>query len=54
VKTLLTAHVFYGSADATFPFEWKENAPSIADFEHAWPEEIRKLALSRWKEYGFK
>jgi 4-hydroxy-3-polyprenylbenzoate decarboxylase len=40
--------------DATFPFEWKENTPRIADFEHAWPEEIQNLVLSRWKEYGFK
>lgn len=40
--------------DATFPFEWKENAPRIADFEHAWPEETQKLVISRWKEYGFK
>jgi 4-hydroxy-3-polyprenylbenzoate decarboxylase len=39
--------------DATFPFEWKEKTPKIADFEHAWPEGIRKLVISRWKEYGF-
>jgi len=40
--------------DATFPFEWKEDTPRIADFKHAWPEEIQNLVLSRWKEYGFK
>jgi 4-hydroxy-3-polyprenylbenzoate decarboxylase len=49
--TLTGAAVCY---DATFPFEWKENAPRIADFEHAWPDDVRKMVLSRWKEYGFK
>ncbi len=39
--------------DATFPFEWKDKAPKIADFEHAWPAEVRDLVISRWKEYGF-
>lgn len=50
-KTLTGAAVCY---DATFPFEWKENAPRVADFEHAWPDDIRKVVLSRWNEYGFK
>lgn len=40
--------------DATFPFEWKETAPTVVDFEHAWPKEIQQLVVSRWKEYGFK
>ncbi len=40
--------------DATFPFEWKKNAPRIADFEHSWSEEIKALVVSRWKEYGLE
>jgi len=47
---LIGAAVCY---DAAFPSEWKEKTPKIADFEHAWPEGIRKLVISRWKEYGF-
>lgn len=39
--------------DATFPFEWKNNAPRIADFTHSWSKEVQELVLSRWKEYGF-
>lgn len=49
-STLTGAAVYY---DATFPFEWKENTPSIVDFQHAWPQEIRERVLSRWREYGF-
>ncbi len=48
--TLTGAAVCY---DATFPFEWKENTPRIVDFEHAWPEDVQKTVISRWKEYGF-
>ena len=47
--TLTGAAVCY---DATFPFEWKEKAPKIADFEHSWSKETKELVLSRWKEYG--
>lgn len=49
--TMTGAAVCY---DATFPFEWKEKTPRIADFEHGWPEEIKNLVKSRWEEYGFK
>ena len=40
--------------DATFPFEWKEQTPKIADFEHSWPEEIKKQVIRRWEEYGLE
>jgi UbiD family decarboxylase len=40
--------------DATFPSEWKEKTPKIADFEHSWSEEIQQLVISKWKEYGFE
>ncbi len=48
--TLTGAAVCY---DATFPYEWKDKAPRIVDFEHAWSSEIKNLVISRWKEYGF-
>jgi phenylphosphate carboxylase alpha subunit len=39
--------------DATFPAEWPtEDRPSIVDFEHDWPVEIREKVLTRWEEYG--
>ncbi|MDP2643408.1 MAG: UbiD family decarboxylase [Desulfobacterales bacterium] len=50
-KNLTGAAVCY---DATFPFEWKENKPKVVDFQHAWPEEIQRLVMKRWSEYGFK
>jgi hypothetical protein len=40
--------------DATFPFEWRNKAPVIADFQHGWPKEIQDLVVSRWKEYGLE
>jgi 4-hydroxy-3-polyprenylbenzoate decarboxylase len=51
-RTMLTgAAVCY---DATFPFEWRNKAPVIADFQHGWPKEIQDLVVSRWKEYGLE
>ncbi|OPY67003.1 MAG: 3-octaprenyl-4-hydroxybenzoate carboxy-lyase [Syntrophorhabdaceae bacterium PtaU1.Bin034] len=47
--TLTGANVCY---DATFPFEWKDQAPKVVDFEHAWPEEIKGRVAQRWEEYG--
>lgn len=39
--------------DATFPYEWPPEArPTVIDFDHAWPQEIREKVLSRWSEYG--
>ena len=40
--------------DATYPFEWKDGAPKIVDFERSWSKDIREMVLWRWKEYGFK
>ena len=40
--------------DATFPHEWKNAAPRIADFDHSWSKEVQALVLSRWKEYGLE
>ncbi len=49
-KTLTGAAVCY---DATFPFEWQENTPTVVDFQNAWPKETQQQVLNRWKEYGF-
>ncbi|MDP2727251.1 MAG: UbiD family decarboxylase [Dehalococcoidia bacterium] len=39
--------------DANFPYEWPaDRRPTIIDFEHAWPAEIKERVLSRWQEYG--
>lgn len=39
--------------DATFPFHWTpEERPTIIDFEHAWPAEVKEKVISRWEEYG--
>lgn len=38
--------------DATFAGAACGERPTIIDFEHAWPEEIREKVLSRWSEYG--
>jgi 4-hydroxy-3-polyprenylbenzoate decarboxylase len=39
--------------DATFPGYWsKEERPTVIDFEHAWPADVREKVLSRWPEYG--
>jgi phenyl-phosphate phosphatase/carboxylase subunit alpha len=48
-KTMAGAAVCY---DATFPYEWKEQTPKIADFEHSWPEEMKTQVKERWKEFG--
>ena len=50
-KDLVGAAVCF---DATFPFEWKDGAPKIVDFERSWPDNIKQLVLSKWKDYGFK
>ncbi len=50
-KTMAGAAVCY---DATFPYEWKEQTPKIADFEHSWPEEIKTQVKKRWKEFGLE
>lgn len=39
--------------DATFPYHWPaEERPTVIDFEHAWPLEVRGKVLARWEEYG--
>lgn len=42
-----------GIFNATFPYHWSaEETPTVIDFEHGWPAEIREKVLSRWQEYG--
>ncbi|MDP2726157.1 MAG: UbiD family decarboxylase [Dehalococcoidia bacterium] len=39
--------------NATFPYNWPpEETPTIIDFEHGWPLEVREKVLARWDEYG--
>jgi 4-hydroxy-3-polyprenylbenzoate decarboxylase len=38
--------------DATFPVEWGDATPGVIDFKQGWPEEVQRLVLDRWKEYG--
>lgn len=48
----------YGSRlllDATFPYELPPaEVPNVMDFEHGWPEEVRKKVIDRWSEYGLE
>lgn len=51
-KTLTTPRVVF---NATFPEEWpREAVPGIVDYQHAWPDGIRKKVDASWKDYGFK
>lgn len=43
--------------DSTFPPDWPEEYKKehcqVIDFERAWPKELQKEVLKKWKEYGF-
>ena len=42
--------------DCTFPANWSREYLtehcSVIDFEHAWPEAVKKRVMSRWASYG--
>jgi 4-hydroxy-3-polyprenylbenzoate decarboxylase len=40
--------------DATFPPEWGDATPKVIDFKQGWPDEIQRLVLERWAEYGIR
>ena len=38
--------------DATFPPEWGDATPRVIDFKQGWPQDVQRLVLERWSQYG--
>lgn len=51
-----TKYSYRGVFDLTWPYDWTsdylEEHCHVIDFEHAWPEEVRRKVVERWEEYG--
>jgi 4-hydroxy-3-polyprenylbenzoate decarboxylase len=44
----------YALFDCTYPVTWREEEkPKLISFSAAYPEEVKKRVLGRWKGYGF-